>query len=113
MNENAVPAGADQERSRAEALAEALRDSDPFARADSLGRVGPDASLLEPIAAALEDEYPLVRREAVRALMRIGGAPAARVLVGVAAHDLSAEVREEAVAALAAILREGVETGTE
>src|SRR5207237_739192 len=77
------------------------------------GHAAPAPGLIVPPRQTPPGDYPLVRREAVRALSRIGGAPAARVLVGVAAHDLSAEVREEAVAALAAILREGVETGTE
>jgi HEAT repeat protein len=88
-------------------LAAALRDPDPFLRVEALERsVGVDGAA-ELVVWALHDDYPLVRREAVRALSRIGGTAAARALVQVAAHDLSAEVREEAVTALAAMLRPG------
>ena len=61
----------------------------------------------------LRDEYPMVRREAVRALGELGTARATHALVEVAGHDLSAEVREEAVAVLGALLRERRRHGTE
>jgi HEAT repeat protein len=83
----------------------ALLDPDPFVRVEALGKVVDDDGIVEAIGGALEDDYPLVRREAVRALSRIGGSHAARALVHASAHDLSAEVREEAVAALAEMLR--------
>jgi HEAT repeat protein len=88
-----------------EQLILALQDPDPFVRVDALGHATPDEATVDVVTEALGDAYPLVRREAVRTLFRIGGSQAARALVGVAAHDLSAEVREEAVAALAGMLR--------
>jgi HEAT repeat protein len=87
-----------------EDLAAALRDPDPFRRVEALEHTTGLASV-EAVERALGDDYPLVRREAVRALARTGGTHAARALLQVSAHDLSAEVREEAVAALAAMLR--------
>ena len=93
-------------------LSVALRDPDPFVRVEAIGRAGGDIDV-EPISAALSDDYPLVRREAVRALARIGGPTAARALLQVSAHDLSAEVREEAVGALAEMLRMERATGLE
>ncbi len=83
-----------------------LADPDPLVRAGAIASLKshPDA---EPMLLdALRDEYPLVRREAVRALRDIGGSRAAVALVEVAGHDTSAEVREEAVAALGALVRE-------
>ena len=56
---------------------------------------------------ALNDRFPMVRREVVRALRSTGSSIATETLIKVAAHDPSAEVREEAVAALGALLREG------
>jgi HEAT repeat protein len=85
-------------------LATALRNPDPFVRRDALDRAGLTGAALEVVAIALDDEYPLVRREAVRALSTRGGLDTARVLMDVAAHDLSEEVRAEAIAALAVML---------
>jgi HEAT repeat protein len=89
------------------ALLAAMRDPDPFIRADALDRTGPADGAIHTVEAALADDYPLVRRGAVRALARIGGTQAARALLRASAHDLSAEVREEAVSALASLLRAG------
>ncbi len=91
-------------------LAVALRDPDPFVRATALARSeAPDAEV-DAITNALGDDYPMVRREAVRALGRAAAPEAARALLQAAAHDLSAEVREEAVASLAAMLGAEKET---
>jgi HEAT repeat protein len=95
-----------------EELVAALRDPDPFVRVQALGRAAGEGSV-EPVERALTDDYPIVRREAVRALGRIGGARAVRTLLDTSAHDLSAEVREEAVAALGGMLRVGTATRSE
>jgi HEAT repeat protein len=87
------------------ALIRAMRDPDPFARADALERAGTSEDHVPILEQVLGDDYPLVRREAVRALSRIGGQRAARALLEASAHDVSAEVREEAVSALAGMLR--------
>jgi len=92
------------------ALVAALRDPDPFVRADALERAGLAQDVLGAVERALGDDYPLVRREAVRALGRIGGAQAVRAVLHASAHDVSAEVREEAVSALAGMLRSGTTT---
>jgi HEAT repeat protein len=87
------------------ALIRAMRNPDPFARADALERAGTAQELVPIFEQVLGDDYPLVRREAVRALSRIGGRDAVRALLWASAHDVSAEVREEAVSALAGMLR--------
>ncbi|MDP9341579.1 MAG: HEAT repeat domain-containing protein [Actinomycetota bacterium] len=87
-----------------EELRRALQDDDPFARAGALSRAGDSEDVLEVVAEALADDYPQVRREAVRALRRIGGPLSGRALADTLANDPSSEVREEAVAALAALL---------
>jgi hypothetical protein len=83
-----------------------LADPDPFLRMSAIaamrGRVECEAALVR----ALSDRYPMVRREVVRALRSTGSSYATETLIKVAAHDPSAEVREEAVAALGALLRE-------
>src|SRR5205085_12117034 len=87
-------------------LREALADPDPFVRVRALGGSDAEEGAVRAIAFALGDDYPMVRREAVRALSRAGGSmAAARALLDAAAHDPSAEVRAEAVTALAGILR--------
>src|SRR5437867_8599536 len=89
-------------------LADRLRDPDPFVRGAALGRaLEGGKGVLELVRSELSDDYPLVRREAVRALARLGGPEAVKALVTASAHDLSAEVREEAVSALAGMLRRG------
>jgi hypothetical protein len=84
-----------------------LGDPDPFVRVSAVaamrGRMECEAILI----GTLNDRYPMVRREAVRALRTTGSPAATETLIKVAAHDPSAEVREEAVAALGALLREG------
>jgi HEAT repeat protein len=89
------------------ALMQTLEDPDPFVRAKALsglaGRPGVDPALI----AALGDDYPMVRREAVRALRLAPSQQAAQALVDVVSHDPSAEVREEAVSVLAALLQRG------
>jgi len=88
-----------------------MRNPDPFARADALERAGASEEIVPILEQVLGDDYPLVRREAVRALARVGGRQASRALLGASAHDVSAEVREEAVSALAGMLR-GLGTAT-
>jgi HEAT repeat protein len=105
MTDHPVPVGAETGQFDVEQLTTALRDPDPFVRVHALGRAVPGEGATDAVSAALSDDYPLVRREAVRALARIGEPVAVRTLADVAAHDLSAEVREEAVAALAEMLR--------
>ena len=113
MTERPTPAAASAIPMGSGELAAALRDPDPFVRVDALGRAEGNARAFELIGSALSDDYPLVRREAVRALARIGGASAARALLQVSAHDLAAEVREEAVTALARMLRVRSATGSD
>ncbi|MFN2543573.1 MAG: glycosyltransferase [Actinomycetota bacterium] len=83
-----------------------LSDPDPFLRITAIAALKgrPDCDTL--LVRALSDEYPLVRREAVRALRGIGSQRATEALIQVAGHDPSAEVREEAVAALGALVKE-------
>ena len=87
-------------------LIEQLDDEDPFLRISAINglRGRPDVDHL--LIRSLFDEYPLVRREAVRALKDVGSSKATEALIEVAGHDPSAEVREEAVAALGAMVRE-------
>ncbi|MBI4261846.1 MAG: GT4 family glycosyltransferase PelF [Actinobacteria bacterium] len=105
----APPAGAELTLSQ---LVQALQDPDPFVRIGAIQQVRREPGVDDVLITALADEYPQVRREAVRALQRLGGTQAARALTEVAVHDPSAEVREEAVAALAALLGgEAMENG--
>jgi HEAT repeat protein len=82
-----------------------VTDPDPFVRAEALGGLGASPPLLDALISALDDDFPVVRRQAVRSLREAGGPRAARALIEAANQDPSAEVREEAVAALAAMLR--------
>ncbi len=99
----AAPPASSADRTAA-GLRRALQDPDPFIRiaiiAGLIGQEGAEDIILE----ALVDEYPQVRREAVRALAEIGGSAAVRALSDVVQGDPSAEVREEAVAALATLI---------
>jgi HEAT repeat protein len=113
MSEHPLSPGSSGIGIDADELIAALRDPDPFVRVEALGRTDLSEGAVDVVAVALEDDYPLVRREAVRSLSRIGGQSAARSLVGVAAHDVSAEVREEAVAGLAGMLRARDASGAE
>jgi HEAT repeat protein len=76
-------------------------------RAGALTRNAGGDETEEMALSALVDEYPQVRREAVRALARLGGHRASVALATRATEDPSAEVREEAVSALAALLSRG------
>lgn len=81
-----------------------LHDPDPFVRMSFIAGLAGQRGAEQTIVEALQDEFPQVRREAVRALAEIGGGGAARALSVVVARDPSAEVREEAVAALAGLI---------
>jgi hypothetical protein len=83
-----------------------LRDPDPFVRIEAMEQFRGHPALQEALLRALRDDYPVVRRQAVRALKEVGGPRATKALLEVANQDPSAEVREEAVGALAAMLRE-------
>ncbi|MFL5797210.1 MAG: DUF3492 domain-containing protein [Actinomycetota bacterium] len=80
-----------------------LRHPDPLVRIGALSRLE-SAEDVDQAAAGLSDSYPQVRREAVRAIGRLDGPLAGRWLADAVAHDPSAEVREEAVAAIAELL---------
>jgi glycosyltransferase involved in cell wall biosynthesis len=82
----------------------ALHSRDPFVRVSALSQTAEGPGLAAVVAEALSDDYPQVRREAVRALGRIGGPLAGRALAEAIAHDTTSEVRDEAVAALATLL---------
>jgi HEAT repeat protein len=83
---------------------EALGSTDPQARAQALLRARREAGLERILVQALEDDEPRVRRAAVRALAALRGPRGTRALMQVAAHDLSGNVRAEAIAALGRIL---------
>jgi len=83
-----------------------LEHPDPFVRIEAIEGLRGHPSLMSVLTRALSDDYPLVRRQAVRALREAGGPDATRILIEVANGDTSAEVREEAVSALAMMLRE-------
>src|SRR5207245_487516 len=87
------------------ALLQRLSDEDPMRRVTALREAIalPDADRI--MIRALSDEYPMVRREAVRVLGEMATQEATKALTDVAAHDTSSEVREEAIAALAAVIR--------
>jgi hypothetical protein len=82
----------------------AILEDDAPVRVGALSRATDRPDAVDVIASALADDAPQVRREAVRALMRIGGSVAGRALSDALAHDPSSEVRREAVSALAALL---------
>ena len=94
------PAGPDRE------LLARLADPDPFLRMSAVAAMRGRMECEGVLVKALHDRYPMVRREVVRALRTTGSSFATETLIKVAAHDPSAEVREEAVAALGALLRE-------
>ena len=91
---------------REDELGARLEDPDPLRRVEAVAalRGRPDSERL--LLRALRDEYPLVRREVVRALRGNGSSAATETLIRIAGHDPSAEVREEAVAALGALVRD-------
>jgi hypothetical protein len=88
-------------------LLRALEDPDPFVRSKAVEGLGGHPEAERAVMAALDDDYPMVRRSAVRALRRSTRSRAAQALVEVVSHDPSAEVREEAVGVLAQILQRG------
>jgi hypothetical protein len=81
-----------------------LQDPDPFVRIEAMEQLRDHPALVEALLRSLHDDYPVVRRQAVRSLKEAGGPQATRALLDVANQDPSAEVREEAVGALAAML---------
>jgi len=81
-------------------LRHALASHDPRARAAGLSNAPTDPDALGMCVAALEDDEPVVRREAVRAIARLGGSRAIWELMRVASSDLAPVVRAEAIAAL-------------
>ena len=103
-----VPDGDPQRQARRPstlALLQRLSDPDPMRRTTALWEATslPDADRI--MIRALSDEFPMVRREAVRVLGEIGSEEATKALTEVSAHDTSSEVREEAIAALAEVIR--------
>jgi HEAT repeat protein len=70
-----------------------------------------DVGFLGALIGALRDPYPPSRREAVRALKAIGHPRAIPPLAEVAESDPSAEVREEAAEAVAALRLRGSSSG--
>ena len=99
------------------ALAElraALASSDPAVRARAIAKVRTEPGIQEALIEALRDASADVRRAAVRALARLQGPMAARVLVQISTEDLAVSVRAEAVAALGRIMeaRSKVQSGT-
>jgi hypothetical protein len=107
-NRTAAPARSEgvTDRVHAEFLT-LLGDPDPFVRVSAVAAMRGRMDCETILIGTLNDRYPMVRREAVRALRTTGSPAATETLIKVAAHDPSAEVREEAVAALGALLREG------
>ena len=83
-----------------------LADPDPFLRMSAVAAMRGRLDCERTLIGALNDRFPMVRREVVRALRTTGSPLATETLIKVAAHDPAAEVREEAVAALGAMLRE-------
>jgi hypothetical protein len=88
-------------------LLRALDDRDPFVRQRAVAALAGRTEAEGALADALRDEYPMVRREVVRALRRAGRSLAVQALVEVVSQDPSAEVREEAVIVLADFLHPG------
>jgi hypothetical protein len=99
-----APADAAPPRDPGAARLQRLSDPDPFVRIEAMEQLRSHPALVDALLRALHDDYPVVRRQAVRALKEAGGPQATRALLEVANQDPSAEVREEAVAALAAML---------
>ncbi len=85
---------------------ERLADPDPFVRMEAIDQLRNHPARVEVLTRLLNDEFPVVRRQAVRSLRRAGGPAATRALLDVAGQDPSAEVRQEAVDALGAMLRD-------
>ncbi len=86
-----------------ESLLRVLGHRDANRRADAAAELVTlrDPAAFEPLVAALEDQSPVVRRLAVRAVGRLGGSPAIEALTGSLERDSDGGVRVEAIAALA------------
>jgi HEAT repeat protein len=98
----AAPSPAEQ----ADPRLQRLDDPDPFVRIGAIDQLRGHPALVGMLVDKLHDDFPVVRRQAVRALKEAGTADATKALLEVANQDPSAEVREEAVGALAALLRD-------
>jgi hypothetical protein len=77
---------------------------DPFTRAEEIGRLRGHPGAVPTLLRALRDDYPQVRRAATLALVGTDDPMAIRALIDVVDHDPSAEVRAEAMEALASSL---------
>jgi len=84
-----------------------LDDPDPFVRIEAMEQLRGHPGLFDALIRRLRDDFPVARRQAVRALKEAGTPEATKALLEVASQDPSAEVREEAVLALAALLGGG------
>jgi hypothetical protein len=82
-----------------------LRDPDPLVRIAALEGLAGDPSAQPDLIAALGDDFPHVRREAVRALQSLEGIEVVRAIIDVIDHDPAAEVREEALEVLVTSIR--------
>jgi hypothetical protein len=102
----AEPAAPASETPPADARLERLSDPDPFVRIEAIEQLRGHPARVEVLVRLLYDEFPVVRRQAVRSLRRAGGPVATKALLEVASQDPSAEVRQEAVDALGAMLRD-------
>ncbi|HXJ64148.1 MAG TPA: glycosyltransferase [Actinomycetota bacterium] len=99
-----VPGGGDEAASERPAdLRSRLADPDPLVRAEALRDLN-DPSATDAAGRAMADDAPQVRLEAARALGRLNGPRAGRLLTEALSADPSREVRIEAVDALAALL---------
>jgi HEAT repeat protein len=81
-------------------LIRAAGSEDPFARADAIGQLRGRAGAEPTLLGAIRDDYPQVRRAAIRSLVGTGDPDAIRAVIDVVDHDPSAEVRAEALDAL-------------
>jgi HEAT repeats len=82
-----------------------LRDPDPLVRIGALEGLAGDPAAQPALIAALGDDFPHVRREAVRALRALEGIEVVRAIIDVIDHDPAAEVREEALEVLVHSIR--------
>jgi HEAT repeat protein len=87
------------------ALRDALTSNDAPTRAAAVLRTPNVAGAEELVVVALSDSAPEVRRAAVQALARFGGARGIRAIMRTASHDPAPAVRAEAVVALGKMVR--------
>jgi HEAT repeat protein len=90
-------------------LRDALASKDAPTRAEGILRAPNVPGVEELLIAALADPVTEVRRAAVRALGRMGGARGLRAIMDVSSQDLSPSVRAEAVAVLGRTVRSRAE----